>query len=707
MERREVADRDRGSVRAGHPRERSLHAFLTALIWICMVPPLALSVGLALDHVRDARDELDRAADRELRNGAAAVEREIRERARALQVLAASPLADDPGRWPDLYAQARAARGSVGSEIVFAGPDRQVRFHTARPFGSPVPEVPAQAGTSAARIAAETGAAAVGDLFVGPLTGVPTIAVAVPGLRSGRVEHIVLGAVRATEFASPLGAVARRSGWELVLLDHTGRPIAASDSQPSGAASSEARRLVAPVKGTAWRLELRIPEHAYALPVQRAGFAMAALVLGAALAGFAGGAWASRRLAASVRALAHPEAGPAPIAIRELGAARQRLDEATAERGRAEAGLRESKARLEAALHAMNDAVAIVDAEGRFVEFNDACVGFHRFATRADCPPTLAEYARILDFYRTSGERVAFEDWAGPRALRGETGTDVEYRLRRIDTGERWVGSYQFAPIRDAEGTIAGAVVSARDVTPIRRTQIELELLTAALRRLIAARDSVQEAERKRIARELHDDLQQTLAAILLEAAAARAAIGGGAVQAAHDGLDRVDHLAGAAVVSLRRLVNDLRPQMLEDLGVVVALDALADGFARRTGIACDFDASALDEGDVRDEQTATCLYRVVQEALNNVAKHAEARRVRIEIASDAQPGAIVLAVSDDGRGFDIEQGARPDSFGLLGISERVHALGGTLRVHSAPGDGARVEVRLPGPAAHLGAQAA
>jgi PAS domain S-box-containing protein len=135
------------------------------------------------------------------------------------------------------------------------------------------------------------------------------------------------------------------------------------------------------------------------------------------------------------------------------------------ERKQAEAALAASRAKLEAALASMTDAVFISDTEGRFIEFNDAFATFHKFKTKAECAKTFAEYPDILDVFLASGDPAPVEQWAVPRALRGETGTNVEYSLRRKDTGETWVGSYSFAPVRDPSGAIVGSVVVGRDIT--------------------------------------------------------------------------------------------------------------------------------------------------------------------------------------------------------------------------------------------------
>jgi len=146
-----------------------------------------------------------------------------------------------------------------------------------------------------------------------------------------------------------------------------------------------------------------------------------------------------------------------------------------AERKRSEEVLRESRAKLEAALASMTDAVFISDIAGQFVDFNDAFATFHRFRSKSDCARTFAEYPGILDVFLPDGELAPVEMWAVPRALRGETATNAEYTLRRKDTGETWVGSYSFSPIRDKDGVIVGSVVVGRDITDRKRAETALK----------------------------------------------------------------------------------------------------------------------------------------------------------------------------------------------------------------------------------------
>jgi len=147
----------------------------------------------------------------------------------------------------------------------------------------------------------------------------------------------------------------------------------------------------------------------------------------------------------------------------------------------AEKSLRESQAKLEAALASMTDAVFISDATGRFVEFNDAFATFHRFKNKADCTDRLSDYPEILEVFMPNGELVLLDMWAVPRALRGETVSNAEYTLRRKDTGETWDGSYSFSPLRDRDGVVSGSVVVARDITSRKSAESELRKLSLAV----------------------------------------------------------------------------------------------------------------------------------------------------------------------------------------------------------------------------------
>ena len=162
-----------------------------------------------------------------------------------------------------------------------------------------------------------------------------------------------------------------------------------------------------------------------------------------------------------------PEKGKFAVIFRDIN-----------DRKKAEEALRESRAKLKATIESMTDAVFISDVEGNLVDFNDAFVKFHRFHSKEECYRKLFKYyLDIFEGYSQDGTLASTDMWPVRRALRGETATDAELIVRRKDTGETWIASYSFAPIRDKDGMIVGSVVVARDIT--KRKRIEEELYKA------------------------------------------------------------------------------------------------------------------------------------------------------------------------------------------------------------------------------------
>ena len=213
------------------------------------------------------------------------------------------------------------------------------------------------------------------------------------------------------------------------------------------------------------------------------------------------------------------------------------------------------------------------------------------------------------------------------------------------------------------------------------RARQELQELSA---RLLSA----QEEERRNISRELHDEVGQSLSALLMEAGNVAARVSPDSTEVRRH-VESIKRLAEASVQVIRNMSLLLRPSMLDDLGLVPALEWQAREVFKRTGLRVQVTADE-NARDLPDEHK-TCIYRVVQEALHNCARHAQARNVTVEVRQ--QPCQIVLTVEDDGRGFDAR---RVRGLGLVGMEERVHHLGGDLRVKSRPGAGTTIAVVLP-----------
>lgn len=352
-------------------------------------------------------------------------------------------------------------------------------------------------------------------------------------------------------------------------------------------------------------------------------------------------------------------------------------------RQRAELEMRQSEARLRKVLSVLPDAV-IVDAGGRihYVNAGAARLFGAEEAQLTGLPPLQLVHAGSRDLARTRTEELLAGTPITPT---------VELQIVRFDGMARSVLSTATAIDDHGERAV---VVVMRDVTDLRRMQRELAASHSDLQRLVAAQGQIAENERRRIARELHDDLQQTMAAIKMDLAAADEQV----IQAPERVpplLASARELANAAIASTRRIINDLRPQILDDLGLVPALQNLAAEFGRRTGIDCRFVTLGASEAETTGSaDVATCLYRVAQEALNNVAKHAAARHATLTLAADAF--GLVLRVEDDGRGIASDEHRKLGSFGLIGMHERVRGFGGTLSVTSRPTGGTAVVAALP-----------
>ncbi len=211
------------------------------------------------------------------------------------------------------------------------------------------------------------------------------------------------------------------------------------------------------------------------------------------------------------------------------------------------------------------------------------------------------------------------------------------------------------------------------------------------LRGLARAVWRVQEEERRRLARELHDGLGQTLTALKnqLEWLARRSAAGSEAAQEA----SLAAQVAGQALQETRELSRLLRPAALDDMGLETALRSLCRSLAEGTGLAIDLEAQGLDRR--LDADLETVVFRIAQEALANVLRHSGAERARLAV--ECADGRIRLLVADRGRGFDpAAPGGGGDGIGLRGIRDRVELFGGRFQLESRPGEGTRLAVELP-----------
>jgi PAS domain S-box-containing protein len=344
----------------------------------------------------------------------------------------------------------------------------------------------------------------------------------------------------------------------------------------------------------------------------------------------------------------------------------------------------------EAAFAAMAEGAVITNAEGSILWVNDAfcrIFGYSREEVLGQNPRLLRSGWHDNAFYQGLWQSLEQQGhW------RGEV-------WNRRKNGEVFPEELSIQALRGPNGETLRYISIFSDITERKRNEETLEKQRrrleeseARLRELAGFLQTVREEERTHIARELHDELGQALTALRLDLGWLRSKCGSLGSQAS----ERVAAALGVVehgIVSLRRISEDLRPAMLDSLGLAAAVEHHVEGFSQRTGIPCKLSMNRDEfelEGDL-----ATAVFRIVQEALTNVARHSGASEVGISIEqSDSGAGGIRLNVWDNGKGFSDANGKK--TFGLLGMRERVTMLGGTLEIDSRPGQGTRIDCWLP-----------
>ena len=207
---------------------------------------------------------------------------------------------------------------------------------------------------------------------------------------------------------------------------------------------------------------------------------------------------------------------------------------------------------------------------------------------------------------------------------------------------------------------------------------------------------TVQEEERKRISRELHDEIVQTLTGINMQLANLKAAAAMNS-KGLQKKISSTQRLVEKSVEIVHRFARDLRPTLLDDLGLVPALHSFMKDFTRRTGIRIHFTAFAPARLDQLDSARRTAFYRLAQEALTNVARHAHASHIRVTVQKLAR--AMTMEIADNGKGFELDRvlsAKRNNRLGVLGMRERVEMVGGQFGIESAPGRGTTIRARIP-----------
>ena len=357
----------------------------------------------------------------------------------------------------------------------------------------------------------------------------------------------------------------------------------------------------------------------------------------------------------------------------------------TSERRTADEALQSAQARVGDIVDTAMDAIISADESQRIVLYNPS-------AERMFGWPREAVVGQPLDLLLPERFRAAHRGHVGEFARTGATsrrmGGASSLRGLRAN-GEEFPIEASISQHHENDRKLLTVIL--RDVTERMRAEEEVRQSQKDLRELSAAAHTIREQERRRVAREIHDELGQSLTALKMDVAWMLENLSAGSpplsekLQAMRSQLD-------ATVAATRRISADLRPLMLDDLGLIPAAEWLAQNFSERTGIPCRLQIKPADIELA--EPYASALYRILQESLTNVARHAKATRV--EVVLEKADGALNLTVRDDGRGFSPAETRVHKTYGLLGLRERTVLLGGETRIASEPGRGTTISVRLP-----------
>lgn len=351
------------------------------------------------------------------------------------------------------------------------------------------------------------------------------------------------------------------------------------------------------------------------------------------------------------------------------------------ERKQAEEALHRQKDFMAQVLDTDPNLIFVKNAEGRFIWANHAMA--------ETCGLTVQEmiWKHNAEIYPDQPQDVAAFLALDREVIRERREVVVTESAQSADGRQRWYLTIK-RPLVEADGSV-NVLGIAVDITEQRLSGMKLAASYKELQRLSAHLENVREEERTRIARELHDEMGATLAAMKMRVAWLGSKLPAAMSQLAEE-VGHISELVSDGIQTLRQIVHKLRPSSLEDVGLAMAIEDYVKKFRRNTGIEC---MLTLPGQEVALEQgQAATLFRILQESLSNVAKHAQASRVDIILAK--RRNSLSLVVEDDGIGF--ERDNKEKSFGLLGIRERALMMGGKARVSSMPGKGTRVSVSIP-----------
>jgi signal transduction histidine kinase/ABC-type amino acid transport substrate-binding protein len=346
------------------------------------------------------------------------------------------------------------------------------------------------------------------------------------------------------------------------------------------------------------------------------------------------------------------------------------------------AALRASELRFREMIAALPVAVYVVDSSGLITHYNRRAVELWGREPLLRDPA--ARYCGSLRLYQLDGTLLPHSESPMSEVLRtGTPAHNLEVIIER-PAGSRVTVTVSIAALRNEQGELVGAINCFQDITARKQAEVEQARLFAQLQRLSRQLLQAQEAERRSIARELHDEIGQRLTGLGLLLSTQHPA---------PDQLTDAQAIVRDLIARLRNLSLDLRPTILDDLGLLPALVWLFERYTAQTNVAVRFEHRVQEEQRF-DPDVETSAYRIVQEALTNVARHAGVPALTVRLWMDVDT--LWVVVADQGRGFDRQMVDLRSSSGLTGMQERAALLGGSLTIEATSGSGTRLTATLP-----------
>lgn len=399
-----------------------------------------------------------------------------------------------------------------------------------------------------------------------------------------------------------------------------------------------------------------------------------------------------RRIPADEKAQLRKEAAAREWLETALRKSEQRADELyqrlNLERNRAEAEWRESEARFRSAFDFAAIGMALVSTDGRWLQVNRSLCEILGYSEQELLARRIQDINHPDDIDADSGHIR--------RLLAGEINHyQIEKRYFHKQGHAVWA-LLSVSVVRNGQGDPLYFILQVHDITDRQREAEHLENSRAQLRALSARLQMVREEERGRIAREIHDELGQVLTGLKIDISSLAKHLLSQDGNLPPPGLAErtrsITELIDSAIQTVRKISSELRPGLLYAIGLIAAVEWQVKEFQNRTGILCKLKMPSKDVAP--DEERSIAVFRIFQEILTNIARHADATRV--DITLEERGTDLILKAQDNGRGIKASEFSNPKSLGLLGMRERALLLGGEVNIRGAQGKGTTVTVRIP-----------